>query len=92
MKCVGQLPIGNTEEKQKQYVDKYSTLYFLELCDGLMWRKTHSNEPAKYITCTYEIYERIKTTHLELGHVGIKLLELVRSESINRNVEKCNET
>ncbi|KAI9882095.1 MAG: Rad2 nuclease, partial [Watsoniomyces obsoletus] len=63
--------VGSTSEKQKQYNEKNRALTLFELRDGQLWRRAHCKEPAKYVVCTYEVFERIKATHLQLEHAGI---------------------
>ena len=64
-------PLGTAEQKQKQYNEKNKALTLFELRDGQLWRRAQDKEPAKYVVCTYEVFERIKATHLQLEHAGI---------------------
>lgn len=65
------LPTGNAEEKQKQHIDKYRARSLFELHGSQIWRKAHGNEPAKYVACSYGVFECIKSTHINLGHAGV---------------------
>jgi hypothetical protein len=57
--------------RQKQYNAKSKALSLFELRDGQLFRKAHDDKPAKYVMCSYETFECIKSTHLALGHARI---------------------
>ncbi|KAI9881792.1 MAG: hypothetical protein M1823_006497, partial [Watsoniomyces obsoletus] len=56
--------------RQKQSNDKNKALTQFELRDGQLWRQATGVELAKYVVCSYEGFERIKATHLQLEHAG----------------------
>jgi hypothetical protein len=65
-------PSSNDPEiRQKQYNDKNKALTLFELRDGQLFRKAEEGQQAKYVVCAYEIFERIKSTHLALGYSGV---------------------
>ncbi|KAI9886357.1 MAG: hypothetical protein M1823_001811, partial [Watsoniomyces obsoletus] len=42
-------PLGNAEEKQKQYNEKNKAPTLFELRDNQLWRRAQGSVPAKYV-------------------------------------------
>jgi transposase InsO family protein len=63
---------GTKEQKQRLYTLKNRALKYFELRDGQLYRQAEGHDPAKYVICTYEKFERISLTHCNLGHPGTR--------------------
>jgi hypothetical protein len=65
-------PTGTKENIRLQYNRRNQALKYFCLRDGQLFRKpSNDSEVTRYVVCNYETFERIKETHLQLGHSGI---------------------
>jgi len=65
-------PIAQSDdERQHQYNQRGDARSSYQVIDGQLYRKpSDPQEQPRYVVCEHEVFERIKTVHLQLGHAG----------------------
>jgi Integrase zinc binding domain len=62
---------GTGRQRQANYNDQHRALHSFELRDNQLWKQGKDGKSSRYAVSTYEIFERVKNVHTQLGHTGV---------------------